>query len=166
MADHTETIQIVYDPAKISYGELLDIFWQSHKPGRRPWSSQYKAVIFYHNEEQKRLALESRDQVAVTLEGKVYTEVTPFTAFYLAEDYHQKYRLQQQRDLFQEFRAMYPNMEDLVNSTAAARVNGYLDGHGDVQEIEAQVGGFGLSPQGANKLVDMVKRSKTRWGLW
>ena len=110
--------------------------------------------------------MESRDQVAATLEGKVYTEVTTFTAFYLAEDYHQKYRLQQQRDLFQEFRAMYPNMEDLVNSTAAARVNGYLDGHGDVQEIEAQVGGFGLSPQGANKLVDMVKRSKTRWGLW
>jgi peptide-methionine (S)-S-oxide reductase len=166
LADHTETIQIDYDPAKISYGELLDIFWQSHKPGGRPWSSQYKAVVFYHNEEQKRLALESRDQVAATLEGKVYTEVTPFTAFYLAEDYHQKYRLQQQRDLFQEFKAMYPNMEDLVNSTAAARVNGYLDGHGNVQEIEAQVGGFGLSPQGANKLVDMVKRSKTRWGLW
>jgi peptide-methionine (S)-S-oxide reductase len=110
--------------------------------------------------------LKSRDQVAATLEGKVHTEVIPFTAFYLAEDYHQKYRLQQQRDLLQEFRAMYPNMEDLVNSTAAARVNGYLDGYGNVEEVEAHVGSFGLSPEGANKLVDMVKRSKAKWGLW
>jgi len=144
----------------------LDIFWQSHRPGRSPWSNQYKAAVFYHNEEQKRLALESREQVAATLEGKVHTEVIPFTAFYLAEDYHQKYRLQQQRDFLQEFKTIYPKMEDLVNSTAAARVNGYLDGYGNLDEIEAQVGNLGLSPEGANKLVDIVKRSKTRWGLW
>ena len=144
----------------------MDIFWQSHKPGRSPWSNQYKAAVFYHNEEQKRLALKSRDQVAAVLKGTVHTEVIPFTAFYLAEDYHQKYRLQQQRDLLQEFRTMYPNMEDLVNSTAAARVNGYLDGYGNLQEIEAHVGSLGLSPEGEKKLVDMVKRSKTRWGLW
>ena len=61
---------------------------------------------------------------------------------------------------------MYPNMEDLVNSTAAARVNGYLDGYGDLQAIEAQVNNLGLTSEGANKLVDMVKRSKKRWGLW
>ena len=61
---------------------------------------------------------------------------------------------------------MYPNMEDLVNSTAAARVNGYLDGYGNLQEIEAEVGNLGLSPGATNKLVDMVKRSKARWGLW
>jgi len=144
----------------------LDIFWQSHKPERRPWSNQYKAAVFYHNEEQKRLALMSRDEVEGNLKSEVHTEVVPFTAFYLAEDYHQKYRLQQQGDLFQEFKTMYPNMDDLVNSTAAARVNGYLDGHGNVKEIEAQVGNLGLSPEAANKLVDMVKRSKTRWGLW
>ena len=108
----------------------------------------------------------SREQVAATLEGKVHTEVIPFAAFYLAEDYHQKYRLQQQRDLLREFKTMYPNMEDLVNSTAAARVNGYLDGYGNLQEIEAEVGNLGLSPGGTNKLVDMVKRAKARWGLW
>ena len=61
---------------------------------------------------------------------------------------------------------MYPNMEDLLNSTAAARVNGYLDGYGDLKEIEAQVGNLGLSPEAARQLVDMVKRSKKRWGLW
>jgi peptide-methionine (S)-S-oxide reductase len=144
----------------------LEIFWQSHKPGRRAWSNQYKAAVFYHDEEQKRLALESRNKVATTLEGKIHTEVVPFTAFYLAEDYHQKYRLQQQGDFLLEFKTMYPRMEDLVNSTAAARVNGYLDGYGNLREIEAEVGSLGLSPEGAKKLVDMVKRSKARWGLW
>jgi len=144
----------------------LDIFWQSHSPGKRPWSSQYKAAVFYHSEEQKRLALKSRDQVAATLKGKVYTEVIPFTAFFLAEDYHQKYRLQQQGDLLREFKTVYPNMDDLVNSTAAARVNGYLDGYGDLSAIEAQVGSLGLSPEGANKLVEMAKRSQKRWGFW
>ena len=74
--------------------------------------------------------------------------------------------MQQQRDLFQEFKTTYPNMEDLLNSTAAARVNGYLDGYGDLQEIEVQVGNLGLSPEGANKLVDLVKGSKKGWGLW
>ena len=123
-------------------------------------------MIFYHDEEQKRLALESRDAVAATIEGKIHTEVVPFTAFYLAEDYHQKYRLQQQRDFLRAFKAMYPNMEDLINSTAAARVNGYLDGYGNLQEIEATVDGLGLTPEGARKLVDIVKRSKTRWGVW
>ena len=57
-------------------------------------------------------------------------------------------------------------MEDLVNSTAAARVNGYLDGYGDLQATEAQVNNLGLTSEGADKLVDMVKRSKKRWGLW
>jgi methionine-S-sulfoxide reductase len=166
LADHTETIQIDYNPSKISYGQLLNIFWQSHKPGRRVWSNQYKAAVFYHDEEQKRLALESRDQVAATLEGKIHTEVIAFTAFYLAEDYHQKYRLQQQRDLLREFETMYPNMKDLVNSTAAARVNGYLDGYGNLEEIEEEVGNLGLSSEGTQKLMDIVKRSKTGWRLW
>jgi peptide-methionine (S)-S-oxide reductase len=144
----------------------LDIFWQSHKPSRRAWSNQYKMAIFYHNEEQKRLALKSRDQIAASLKGKVHTEVIPFTAFYLAEEYHQKYRLQQQRDLLREFKAMYPSMGDLINSTAAARVNGYLDGYGNLEEIEEEVDSLGLSSEGSKKLLEMVKRSKQGWKLW
>jgi methionine-S-sulfoxide reductase len=166
LGDHSETIQIDYNPAKISYEQLLDIFWQSHKPSRKAWSTQYKAAVFYHNEEQKRLALASRNKVAAALEGKIHTEIIRFTGFYLAEDYHQKYRLQQQGAFWREFKTIYPNMEDLVNSTAAARVNGYLDGYGSLEEIEAEVGSLGLSPEGEKNLVDIVKRSRTRWGLW
>lgn len=166
LADHTETIQIDYDPAKISYKELLDIFWQGHSAGKRPWSSQYKAAVFYHNDQQKKLALASRERIAAELDAKVRTEIIPFTGFFLAEDYHQKYKLQQHRDLLREFKTMYPKAEHFVNSTAAARVNGYLSGHGNLEEIESELGSLGLSPKGERMLMEAVKRAHTRWKFW
>ena len=67
-------------------------------------------MIFYHDEEQRRLATESRDRIAAKTGKGVYTEIIPFSEFYLAEAYHQKYRLQLDRQLMKEFRAMYPDM--------------------------------------------------------
>ena len=157
MGDHTETIQVDYDPEKISYEELLDVFWQSHTPGRRPWSRQYKAAVFYHDEEQRRLATESRDRIAAKTGKGVYTEIIPFSEFYLAEAYHQKYRLQLDRQLMKEFRAIYPDMNDLVNSTAAARTNGYVSGHGIHSQLREELSGLGLSPQGEQKLLKIVR---------
>ena len=159
LGDHTEAIQIDFDPTKISYEQLLEVFWRSHNPGNRSWSRQYRAAVFVHNEEQKRLALESRDRVvAAETPGKIYTEVLPFSGFYLAEAYHQKYELQQDPELMEDFRAMYPDAGDFVNSTAAARVNGYLGGYGTADDLEREVGTLGLSEAGAGKLVDDVNR--------
>ncbi|MGB5616246.1 MAG: peptide-methionine (S)-S-oxide reductase, partial [Desulfobacterales bacterium] len=59
LGDHTETIQIDYDPSQVSYNDLLDIFWQNHDPSSRAWSKQYMAAVFYHTDEQKKLAEES-----------------------------------------------------------------------------------------------------------
>ena len=60
IGDHSETIQIDYDPARTSYKKLLFIFWQSHDPTHHAWSRQYMSAIFYQNEEQRKLALETR----------------------------------------------------------------------------------------------------------
>jgi peptide-methionine (S)-S-oxide reductase len=57
LGDHSETIQIEYDPEQISYEELLDIFWSAHNPTARPWSRQYASFVFYHDETQRELAL-------------------------------------------------------------------------------------------------------------
>lgn len=91
LGDHTETLQLEYDPERISYQELLDEFWASHNPAERPWSRQYMAAIFYHDGEQKRLAEASRDRVAATLGQATTTAILPAGEFYRAEDYHQKY---------------------------------------------------------------------------
>ena len=91
LGDHAETIQIDYDPTRISYEELLNVFWESHNPTSPSWSRQYMSAIFYHNEEQQRLAQDTKARQEAKLGTKIYTEIVPYTQFYLAEDYHQKY---------------------------------------------------------------------------
>jgi peptide-methionine (S)-S-oxide reductase len=145
LGDHTESVQVDYDPAQITYDELLDVFWQGHNPRTRPYSRQYMAAVFYHNEEQKELALASRERLATELGAQVHTEVLAADAFYLAEDYHQKYNLQRGRAYYEELSSIYPEIEDLVDSTAAARLNGYLAGYGTREQLEHEVGQLGLS---------------------
>jgi peptide-methionine (S)-S-oxide reductase len=157
LGDHSETIQIDYDPTVISFAELLDVFWASHNPTTRPWSRQYMSIIFYHDDEQKRLAVESRDREAARTNGEIFTEVVPASEFYLAEAYHQKYRLRQVSDLVKEFDVMYPAIEDFVGSTAAARVNGYVGGYGSLEDLEAELDSLGLSPAGSERLLDIVR---------
>lgn len=86
---HAEVVQIEFDPAKVSYKELLIIFWKIHDPAQLNRQGpdigrQYRSVIFYHNEEQRKLAEQSKPKNAVT-------EIVPATKFYKAEEYHQKY---------------------------------------------------------------------------
>ena len=154
--DHTEAIQIDYDPTQISYEELLDIFWHSHNPTERPWSRQYMSMVFYHNEEQKRLAVKTRARQRTRIKGKVFTEIIPTSEFCLAEAYHQKYWLRRVPDLVEEFNAMYPDPDDFIASTAVARVNGYLGGYGTFAALQIELNGFGLSMEGNKKLLDIV----------
>jgi peptide-methionine (S)-S-oxide reductase len=95
---HTEAVQIVYDPKQISYAELLDVYWHNIDPADPQGQfcdkgSQYRSEIFYHDDEQKKLAAQSK---AALIElkpftGDVVTAITPATIFYPAEDYHQDY---------------------------------------------------------------------------
>jgi len=159
IGDHSEALQVDYDPSRISYRELLDIFWRAHDPGIRSWSRQYRVVIFYHNEEQKRLALASIDREA-SKRKDIYTEISPFSGFTLAEDYHQKYRLQQESDLSAEFDAVYPSMKDFLNSTAIARVNGFLGGYGSPELLAKEIDSYGLSASSKKRLIDLLSSTR------
>ena len=90
MGDHTESVQVDFDPSLTSYEELLKHFWGSHSPTSRS-SCQYKSAIFYHDEEQKQLAEESFANEEKRRNKKLFTFIQPMETFYLAEDYHQKY---------------------------------------------------------------------------
>jgi peptide-methionine (S)-S-oxide reductase len=153
-----------YDPAEISYGQLLATFWDSHDAASSPWSRQYMSIIFYHNDEQKRLATESRDREAAKKKSRIVTEIRPYGEFFWAEDYHQKYSLRSERDLLREFKAIYPSEQDFVNSTAAARVNGFLDGYGTLAELQTELQGLGLSPQAGQLLIGIVTKRPGRTG--
>jgi peptide-methionine (S)-S-oxide reductase len=160
LGDHAETIQIDYDPTRISYGHLLDIFWQSHTPARGSWSRQYASIIFFHDEEQKRLAIETRDREAARRGAKIHTEILPYSRFHLAEAYHQKYRLQQEKKVMREFTLIYPDPLRFVYSTAAARVNGYVSGYGTRESLERELGTLGLSSEAERTLVKLVSGSR------
>jgi methionine-S-sulfoxide reductase len=160
LGDHSEAVQIDYDPQRISYGDLLDIFWKSHDPARRSWSRQYMAAVFFHDEKQRRLALDSRDREASRRGSRIYTEILPLTDFTLAEDYHQKYRLRSESVLLREFTLMYPDEQGFINSTAAARINGYLGGYGTPKELSHDLESFGLSQKVKETLVDILSESR------
>lgn len=156
LGDQSETIQIDYDPTQISYRQLLDVFWASHNPIYEPWSRQYMSIVFYHSEDQKRLAIETKESEEARLGKHIFTEIVPFSEFYLAEDYHQKYYLRQEPALMAEFSAIYPATEDFIASTAVARVNGYVGGYGKLATLEKELGLLGLSEAGINILLKIA----------
>jgi peptide-methionine (S)-S-oxide reductase len=95
---HAESVQIIFDPGKIGYARLLDVFWHNIDPTVKDRQfcdvgSQYRSAIFYRSEEQKGLAEQSKKVLAISkrFEGPVYTEIVPAATFYPAEEYHQHY---------------------------------------------------------------------------
>lgn len=95
---HAECLQITYDPSKISFDELLEVFWQTHDPTTlnrqgADVGTQYRSGIFYHNEEQKQKAEKYKAELdkSGAFDSPIVTEITPFTEFYSAERYHQEY---------------------------------------------------------------------------
>jgi peptide-methionine (S)-S-oxide reductase len=156
LGDHSETLQIEFDLGLITYEELLSLFWKAHDPTWPARSRQYRAALFYHGEEQKRLVLESRDREQERYGRAIRTDVFPFQEFYRAEDYHQKFYLRQDPGLMGEFRTIYPDARDFTDSTAAARVNGYLAGYGSRTSLQADLDILGLSPGGSKRLLDSV----------
>ncbi len=95
---HAEVVQVIYEPEKISYEELLEIFWKTHDPTTlnrqgNDVGPQYRSAVFYHNEEQKRLAEHYKQKLddANVWENPIVTEISPYENFYIAENYHQEY---------------------------------------------------------------------------
>lgn len=95
---HAEVVQVTFDPSKVSYDKLLDVFWSAHDPttlNRQgpDIGTQYRSAIFFHSPEQERQARASKEKLQAS--GKfrrpIVTEITPASTFYAAEDYHQKY---------------------------------------------------------------------------
>jgi peptide-methionine (S)-S-oxide reductase len=165
LGDHTETLQVDYDPRLVSYADLLEVFWKSHDPTVGAWSQQYMSAVFYANEEQKKLAEASKGPLSRRLNKPILTQILPLDQFYLAEGYHQKHSLRQDKDILREFAVIYPREADLVNSTAAARVNGYLSGYGTAEKLEEEIDRLGLSAASSERLRTAVKLRRSGSGL-
>jgi peptide-methionine (S)-S-oxide reductase len=93
---HAEVVEVTYDPERVSYDELLHVFWGKHNPtrvSRQGWDAgdQYRSVVFFHDAEQQEAALQSKEREEANRTAPVVTQVEPAQAFYEAEDRHQQY---------------------------------------------------------------------------
>ena len=93
---HAEVVQIAYDPSKISYEKIIDLFWDAHDPTTlnrqgADTGPQYRSIILTENDDQARLANESKDRAQTKSKSPIVTEIVPLTKFYPAEDYHQDF---------------------------------------------------------------------------
>ncbi|KAI8037859.1 hypothetical protein M5D96_009360 [Drosophila gunungcola] len=145
MGDHTEVLEIDYDPTVISFKELLDLFWNNHEYGlTTPIKRQYASLILFHDDEQKQIAqaskLEEQERRAPEI---ITTEIASKENFYPAEAYHQKYRLQGHKDLASSLN-LTPKL--LQTSYVATKLNGYLAGVGGMEQFKAEVESMGLTP--------------------
>lgn len=95
---HAEAVEVDYDPAKLSYDKLLDVFWENHDPTQLnrqgpDWGTQYRSAIFFHDPQQEAAALASKEKLGKSghYSKPIVTQIVPAVTFYPAEDYHQQY---------------------------------------------------------------------------
>ncbi|XP_011642964.1 peptide methionine sulfoxide reductase isoform X2 [Pogonomyrmex barbatus] len=159
MGDHTEVIDIEYDPELVSYSYLLSLFWNNHEYGlTTKIKRQYMSLILYHDEEQKLLAEKSREQEQ-RKRGEVFiTEIKKFTKFYPAEDYHQKYRLQSHPWLIETMGFTTPEL--LRTSPLAAKLNGYIAGAGTLEQFERELPNLGLNEKAVQYLTKYIIKNQ------
>ncbi|KAF9407644.1 hypothetical protein HW555_012398 [Spodoptera exigua] len=147
IGDHTEVIELDYDPKTVTYDHLLEMFWANHEYGlTTKLKRQYQSMILYHDEEQRLAAESSYKKTQERVNEPLRTEIAPAGIFYPAEDYHQKYRLQGHKDLC---KSLGLDSEKLQTSHVAARLNGYLVGMGGKAQFEKEVQSLGLTEEQA-----------------
>ena len=99
LGDHSETVEVAFDPEQLSYDDLLAVFWDSHDPTRRSWKRQYRSALFVLDEAQAETARQSKARLDERADAQVRTAVEPVEQpaqqFHLAEGYHQNHRLRQ-----------------------------------------------------------------------
>lgn len=134
------------------------MFWKMNDARMQAPSTQYRSIVFYHNDGQRKIAEEMKAQEEARAGARIFTEIISFTRFFLAEGYHQKYYLRGAGDIAAEYLAIYPDLKDLIGSTAAARVNGYLGRQGTKAQLEKEIDSLGLSEGGRKRLLSIVAR--------
>ena len=149
-------MQFDFDPSAITYEELLEVFFASHDSSYSGSSRQYMSAIFYHDAEQQRAAEAAKAREEKRLGKTIQTKILPAETFYLAEDYHQKYALQADRTVMDDFRRMYSDLADIVHSTAATRANSYLYGYGELEQLKRELDSLGLSEEGEKRLLSRL----------
>lgn len=161
MGDHTETIQVAFDPSQIRFEEIIREFWRSHYPNRDAYKGrQYISLLFWHSEEQKHIIEKLKVEKEQQLNEPVETEIRPFDGFTEAEERHQKYYLKRYPKALEQLAELYPEMALLTPSTFAARLNGFVKGFGSRQQLLEEINGWPINKGHSDALRQVLLKLK------
>ena len=156
IGDHSESIQVEYDPTKVSYEQLLAVFWADHDPTYRSSSRQYQAFVFVKGDAQARVAQASLADVASRDKGACRPRSSSSTRSGPPRTTTRSTRSATTALLMAELHAMYPDETAFRESTAAARINGWLGGSGTLASFRAISKDLGLSDRARAHLETLV----------
>lgn len=163
IGDHTETIEVEFDPAVLTYEEILRIFWNNHNPiningykGR-----QYQSMLLYRSPGQREAIQHVLEELRASGKEEPATEIHPFTIFYPAEEKHQKYYLKRHPDAVGKLLGLYSSISDMDRSTLAARLNGLAKGYTNRSGIVEEVKRWPLPERERERIIGRVK--EIRW---
>jgi peptide-methionine (S)-S-oxide reductase len=159
LGDHSEAIEVGFDPAGISYTGLLNSFWEQHIPRHPSYSRQYRSAVFYANSAQRDQAVAAKERIEHSLGGELYTAIEAAGVFTPAEDYHQKYYLQHNPRLMELLLPLFPNRQALFDSTLAARLNAFLGGNPNQELVFQACNQAGFPPQVIEE-IDLILRHR------
>ena len=161
LGDHTETVEVDFDPRQVTYEELLNVFWNNHYPNRDAYKGrQYLSLLRYRSEEQQRDIERVKKEMEAALGEVIETEIAPFESFTLAEPRHQKYYLKRYPKALEQLEVLYPFLETLVDSTFAARLNGFVKGFGTRQELIVEVKEWPITSDAKQLVIEKLQTMK------
>ncbi|WP_439332864.1 peptide-methionine (S)-S-oxide reductase MsrA [Tetzosporium hominis] len=161
MGDHTETVEVDFDPRVLSYGEILRHFWRNHYPRRDDYMGrQYLSLLRYRGKEQEETVDRVKREMEAELGMTIETDIAPFSAFTLAEDYHQKYYLKRYPKAFEQLKDLMPHPSVLTNSTFAARLNGFVKGYGEKERLLDEISGWNIPADAKDTLKGKIQSMK------
>jgi hypothetical protein len=140
-----------FDPARIPFAKLVDLFWEGHDPLSGPVCSQYAAILFVHDDAQGKVARESRAALERTLGAEVKTQVRRLDRFWPAEDYHQKHSLRAVPGLMALARPFCTDETSFRESPLAAKLNAFAAGDLGMDRLRARCAALGYEVEGTRE---------------
>lgn len=161
MGDHTETVQIDFDPTTLNYEDVLRHFWDNHYPNRDEYKGrQYISLLRFHSTAQEAAITRIKEEMETKLGEEIETDIAPYDHFTLAEERHQKYYLKRYPRILEQLAPHYSNEEELRNSIFAARLNGFAKGFGSREKLMAEIAYWNISEQNRRVLSEILMAIK------
>jgi peptide-methionine (S)-S-oxide reductase len=162
MGDHTECLEIDFNPHVISFIEIVRHFWDSHNPNRGTYKGrQYLSIFLYREEEQEKVLEEIKQSMEASTNSLIQTEVAPFHTFTIAEDRHQKYYLKRFKKATETLKNYFHSEEAFVESTLTARLNAFVKGYGKLATLKEEIHTWKLDEKEKQIVIKLL--SDLRW---